>query len=71
MTVSERTYEVFSEKRNFDRGYPRRNLKINEENQQKSILLGCRAMIFSLANNMIFWNSYFLKDINPDYHNNN
>ena len=35
MTASERTLGVLSEKYNFDRGYPGRNLNINVQNQKK------------------------------------
>ena len=62
---------VLSEKNNFGKGYPRRNLKINDENQRKLILLWFWAMISSLTNKMIFWNSYLLKGINPGSHNDN
>ena len=49
MIVSKRTLGVLSEEHNFDRGYPRQNLKINDENQRKLILLQFWAMIFSLG----------------------
>ena len=39
MAVSERNLDVLLEKHNFVKGYPRRNLKINDENQRKLILL--------------------------------
>ena len=54
MVVSERTLGVLSEKHNFDKRYPRQNLKINDENQRKLILMWFWAIIFSLPNKMIF-----------------
>ena len=53
MVASKRTPRVLSEKHNFNKGYPKQNLKINNKIQRKFIW----AMIFSLANKMIFWNS--------------
>ena len=53
MVVYEGTLGVLSEKHNFNKGYPRQNFKINNENQRKFILLWFQAMIFSLANNDI------------------
>ena len=55
MTASERTPRVLSEKYNFDRGYPGRNLNINVQNQKKKMtLLWFRKRIFSLENKTIF-----------------
>ena len=52
--VSESPLGVLSEKHNFDREYPGQNVKINNKNQSKLIVLWFQAMIFSLANKMIF-----------------
>ena len=70
MVAPESTLGGLSEKHNFDRGKPGWNVKFNDENQRKLILLWFWAMIFSLVNKMIFRNSYFLKGINSSYHNN-
>ena len=53
MVVSESTLGVPSEKHNSDRGNPGWNVKIDDENQRKLILLFW-TMIFSLANKLIF-----------------
>ena len=53
MIASESITGNLSGKHNFDRGYLERNVKINDENQRKLILLWFLAMIFSLANKII------------------
>ena len=70
MVVPESTLGGLSGKNNFDRGKLVWNVKFNDKNQRKLILLWFWAIIFRLVNKMIFRNSYFLNDINSSYHNN-
>ena len=71
IVVSERNLGVLQEKYNFDRGNPRQNVKTKVKKSKKLTLMWFKAMLFILGNKIIFWNRYFLNDVNTNYHSNN